>query len=627
MLIAYGFFEARKCAQKMVATFRLCSEQCSNQSHYDYGMRAVKTVIVAAGNLKSEYPDEDEELIMLRGLMDVNLPKFLAHDLPLFKGIMSDLFPGKSKPSIDYGSLLACIKNACANQNKQPSPWFVEKIIQLYEMIVVRHGLMVVGPTGGGKSSNIKILQEALTSLKKAGVEGKRYENVIVRYINPKSIKMTQLYGSFDENTHEWRDGVLANMIRECTKIQNNDLKWVVFDGPVDTLWIESMNTVLDDNKKLCLNSGEIVPLSNEMTMMFEPADLAVASPATVSRCGMIYMEPNSLGLDPMLLSWQNQLPKCFNNNMKRTLVRSIDFFLVPMLNFLRRNLKEWVPTTNSGVCSSLLKMLNAFIAPLRNQEEPPTPKDIEVFEKKIEGIFMFCFIWSVCCTVDKKSRVRFDAAMRTQMELFGSKFPFPKEGLIYDYRFDMEKSNWLNWNEYASEYKPDASLAFNELVVDTMDTVRYTFVLDTLVARGEHVLMCGPTGTGKTVNISRYLQTGMSKSHLPLCMTFSAQTSANQVQDTIDGKMDKRRKGVFGPMAGKKYVIFVDDCNMPQPEIFGAQMPIELLRQWMCFGGWYVFLRVFLCVCVCSVNLFSLSLTHTHFSTNYSHTHTPKQT
>lgn len=122
---------------------------------------------------------------------------------------------------------------------------------------------MIVGKTGSGKSEAWKCLTRAMARLKKEGLED--FERVHVHTINPLALSNNELYGAFDEATHEWTDGILARIMRTVCKDESSDQKWILFDGPVDTLWIESMNTLLDDNKLLTLLSGERISMPSQV--------------------------------------------------------------------------------------------------------------------------------------------------------------------------------------------------------------------------------------------------------------------------------------------------------------------------------------------------------------------------
>ncbi|XP_041655296.1 dynein heavy chain 12, axonemal [Cheilinus undulatus] len=595
-LYSYGFLNAKPLSVKIVMTYRLCSEQLSSQFHYDYGMRAVKAVLVAAGNLKLKFPDENEDILLLRSIKDVNEPKFLSHDIPLFNGITSDLFPGISLPEADYQLFLEASKECCKNHNVQPTQVFLEKMIQTYEMMIVRHGFMLVGEPFAGKTKVLHVLADTLTLMNERGYGEE--EKVIYRTLNPKSITMGQLFGQFDLVSHEWTDGIVANTFREFASADTPDRKWVVFDGPIDTLWIESMNTVLDDNKKLCLMSGEIIQMSSQMSLIFEAMDLSQASPATVSRCGMIYMEPSQLGWEPLVISWLNTLPDTLQSPDNHSLLLELFHWLLPpVLRMLRKHCREVVPTSDSNTVVSLCRLFEMLLT--EPVQKSPGDKNIRTW---IMAAFSFSLVWSVGGSCVSDSREKFSEFFREIVLGKEEEHPIPatvgkwecpmdEKGLVYDYFYEFKgRGRWIHWNDGIKNVSlGDKNTKVQEIIVPTIDTVRYTYLMDLCISYGVPLLFVGPTGTGKSVYVKEKLMNSLDKDHyLPFFINFSARTSANQTQNIIMSRLDKRRKGVFGPPMGKKCVIFVDDMNMPALEQFGAQPPVELLRQFVDHGNWY---------------------------------------
>lgn len=118
ILFSEGFGGANELSAKMKKLYSLSSEQLSKQDHYDFGMRAVKSVLVMAGKLKRQEPDTAEDHLLIRAMKDSNIPKFLEHDLPLFEGIVSDLFPGIDPGAYDYGAVEAAIQKQLRDRNK-----------------------------------------------------------------------------------------------------------------------------------------------------------------------------------------------------------------------------------------------------------------------------------------------------------------------------------------------------------------------------------------------------------------------------------------------------------------------------------------------------------------------------
>jgi len=328
------------------------------------------------------------------------------------------------------------IKKQLLLRHLQPHAPFMAKVIQLFETFVVRFGVMLVGFTGSGKTTCYEILADVMTAERTNNPKAsKEYQVVTKQVLNPKSISMGELYGQVDLATQEWTDGLASKILRIGAGGSGTEKEWTVFDGPVDALWIENMNTVLDDNMTLCLSNGQRIKLRPEMRMLFEVNDLRVASPATVSRCGMVYLTQEDLGWEPYVKTWlETKFPgeHPLNDEQKQFLWDTFEGTVKLGLAKVRSYpLVEPIKTDDTQLVRSMCNLLEIMLhAPGVNFRG-----DQKTVRKDLEAIFAFCFTFGLGSALSDKSKDYFDTTVKDCFK--AAQYPAPCT--VFDYFYDIK--------------------------------------------------------------------------------------------------------------------------------------------------------------------------------------------
>ncbi|KAM5237710.1 dynein axonemal heavy chain 10 [Ctenodactylus gundi] len=574
MLFSEGFLGAKALAKKMTVLYKLAREQLSKQHHYDFGLRALKSVLVMAGELKRGSSDLREDVVLMRALRDMNLPKFVFEDVPLFLGLISDLFPGLDCPRVRYPDFNDAVEQVLAGSGYVLLPVQVDKVVQMFETMMTRHTTMVVGPTGGGKSVVINALCQAQTRL---GLITKLY------ILNPKAVSVIELYGILDPTTRDWTDGVLSNIFREVNRpTDKKERKYILFDGDVDALWVENMNSVMDDNKLLTLANGERIRLQAHCALLFEVGDLQYASPATVSRCGMVYVDPKNLKYQPYWKKWVNKIQsKGAQSELNRLFEKYVPYLIEAILEGIvdgkpGEKLKTIVPQTDLNMVSQLTKMLDAL---LENETEDP---DL------LECYFLEALYFSLGASLLEAGRVKFDECVKrlSSLSTVDTEGVWAKPGelpghlpTLYDFHFDTKRNQWVPWRNLVPEYIHDRAKKFIDILVHTVDTTRSTWILEQMVKIKQPVIFVGESGTSKTATTQNFLRNLNKETNIVVMVSFSSRTTSLDIQRNLEANVEKRTKDTYGPPMGKRLLVFMDDMNMPKVDEYGTQQPIALLR------------------------------------------------
>ncbi|KAG2392323.1 hypothetical protein C9374_012575 [Naegleria lovaniensis] len=578
-LYSQGFKETQSLSKKIITVYNLLGEQLSKQPHYDFGLRSISSLLNAAGELRRNQMSEDEEIIIMMACRSMNLPKLKPEDIPIFDSILRDLFSNKEYLESSNQLLSDTITQCLLEQNYQVSNYIINKCIQLEETLAERHGVMLIGDTCSGKSTTWKTLQ---TSISKA------FKSEIKEYvINPKSLSHDELYGNYDKS-RDWRDGVFSTILREAVKDQTKENKhhWIIFDGPVDTLWVESMNTLLDNTKLLTLISGDRIALTPNVNLIFEVSEVTFASPATISRCGMVFFNANELGWQPIVKSWLLSRRR-YEEKIGYPSPDMITEFLNGLLfekNYIQRTLDEKNRQTELIHLSDIhaVKSFCSMFDALATVENGLDPNDQELYLDLIKKYLVFCLIWTIGASVDDEGRKKMDIIFREYDP------QFPSSDTVYEYFIDPKSKLWKPWNERVNtSWKMHANTPFHKLIVPTIDTVRNSFIIQSLLKVNQQVLVTGMPGVGKTLQIQNTLSQFDERQYTTCAISFCARTESSTLQKLVESKVEKSLD-TYTPYAGKNMILFADDFNMPAKDDYGSQAPLELIRQYLDYGFWY---------------------------------------
>lgn len=566
ILYSEGFQEAGTLGRKLVAVFNLSRELLTPQQHYDWGLRALKTVLRGSGQMlhalrKDEGKDGgspvNESLAVVQALRLNTISKLTFADSERFDSLVKDVFSGVSFVGVAQEQLTEAIKQTCAEMRLSPQERQIKKTLELFEQLKQRMGVVIVGPSGSGKSTLWNILQ---------GASAKLGQSIKLHTVNPKAMPRTQLLGHIDIDTREWSDGVLTNSAREVVREPQGVHSWIICDGDIDPEWIESLNSVLDDNRLLTMPSGERIQFGPNINFIFETHDLSSASPATISRMGMIFLSDEDTDEKALVHSWLQKQPE----EMHMKYQGWFEDYFYRALEWVRRSTDTAIECSKVGTIMNGLSHLHGvknklgfIVALLKGLGGNLISSAREDFAKEL-------FQWAHENLPDKRN------PLNTRYDITAD--------CLDCFKVDLSDAESFSNNIQNMEELP---------IVKTIEMQRNSdYVLPWLQAGNRQpFLVAGPDGCGKSMLLKEcFSQVRSTQVAIIHC---NAQTSPVHIVQKLQQACMTISGGVSGgktlrPRDCENLVLYLKDINLPKPDKWGTSQLIAFLQQILTYHGFY---------------------------------------
>nr|XP_040568861.1 cytoplasmic dynein 2 heavy chain 1-like [Lepeophtheirus salmonis] len=555
-LYSEGFQDAKNLGHKLVNVFNMSEKLLSKQHHYDWGLRALKTVLKGCGSTLQRCGGLSEAEIIVSVLRLNTMSKLTFHDTNRFNGLVGDIFTNVNIKQEEDEELKGAILQSISEMGLNCNDTQVSKVIELKEQLKQRMGVVVVGPSGSGKTTILKILLRSLTKLG---------QKIIKHTINPKAIHRNKLLGYTDLDTREWNNGVLTKAAIQAVNEPVETTSWIVLDGDIDPEWVESLNSVLDDNRLLTLPSGWRIQFGPNVNFIFETHNLIYASPATISRLGIIFLSDDDANVKLLVSSWL-RTHKTEEDQRSKSASRLIDELFFKALDWIVKKNEYLICTSLIGTVLNGLSYLTDNGALIQNRTK-----------------FGVGLIRGFGGNLNESCKEVFTKEV---LSWIGESSSSLKYNTIYYNESSDRIESYLILDSESLNLGPSFSLP----LIHTPE-VQFTIsqVKDALL-RNEPFLLVGPECSGKSI-ILQYAFDRMRSTVVATIHCYANITPKDVVhklsQSCISLSSSNGSK-IFRPKEAEKLILYFKNLNTVKPDKYGTSMIISFLMQIYTYGGFY---------------------------------------
>ncbi|KAB7504442.1 Cytoplasmic dynein 2 heavy chain 1 [Armadillidium nasatum] len=478
-------------------------------------------------------------IIITKSILTVIMKSYLSFR---FDDLVKDVFPGTHFRGVGYEQLAEVLKETFEDLGLIPNEKQIKKALELYEQLQQRMGVVIVGPSGSGKTTLWKTLCQTLLKI----------DHKVKRYVvNPKAIPRHQLLGHIDHDTREWSDGVITASARQVVKEPIDVTSWIICDGDIDPEWIESLNSVLDDNRLLTMPSGERIQFGPNVNFLFETHDLSSASPATISRMGMIFLSDEDTDIRAVVLSWL----KTQSEEGKKYLEPYIDQYFFKALNWVLSAGESHVDTSLVGWVWNGLSHLSNITSKTH---------------------FALGLIRGLGGNLPEAQLVEF---AQNVFSWVGEHSPDPRKPLNVFYNENRD-----TLESYSSENIDTSSLSINDnpiIMTASAKASLDSFNLWLQPETSQPFILVGPEGCGKSLLLdycfSQLRSAQVAKIH---CSAYTEPEHVLQKLSQVCMVISTNTGRVLRPKDCERLILYLKDLNLPKPDKWGTCQLITFLQQ-----------------------------------------------